>query len=1125
MNGGVQKRIWFLTSVLLLLLVCTLFLNYFYQIEKRRKIQEIVDHQKVHAKLVSTNFKVLFEGFQSELKYLSTDPNVIKINGNGKYELEKLREILSNHVKGITRVNKNGEIIFTTPYHSTSVGSNISHQSHIATILKTHQTVVSDVFSAVQGYKAVAIHYPVFKDSKFDGTIAYVLNFEEIIGDVLNQIKIGRTGFAWLLSKNGTVLFSPVKNQIGSSFNEVAKNNPGVALLGSKMLKKLEGTEIYNFSENSKSVNDGSMIAYYLPIEIDNTFWSIAVAVSLDEITSSLTDFRDKLLLLISVIFISGVFLSYFGIKAFVIVKNAESTSKAQEKILESEELLRTFIQQSTDGYLIIDENGIIKEWNLGMERITCVPKIEAYEKYWLDVMNQFVLPENNTPDKIKLYENTVKKVLATGIIDEKIRTVETALRNKEGKKVFIQQTIFPIEIKGAFRLGCITKDVTERKKIEKDLAAESLLLKTLIENLPSAVFVKDRKYRKILVNKLHFESVSSQLNKLGFEAPENIIGKTDFDVYPKELAEIYLQDDSRVIEKGECILNKEEIGFDPKGEMVHLLVSKIPIFNMTGKLNGMIGITTDISSLKKSQEALRKSEEQFARIMNTVDEIVYSINGKTREFEYLSPAFEKKLGYSLDEIKKMGGRWAFLKNIIVDPDATKIDPLLIEMQKTVHNELPVWEYWWRCKDGSLICLEDISVLSYENNFLVRIDGVLRDITVRKKAELETIKAKERAEEINRLKSNFLANMSHELRTPLVGMLGFSELLSEEVEGQQKEYVRMINISSYRLLRTLNTLLNYSKIESERIQIHPQYFLLKKLITEEVILFTAMANQYGLYIKEEWDNPSLHVTTDEKMLKEIVDNLLNNAIRFTHQGGITISITSNSNNFVMKVADTGIGIAEDQLEIIFQEFRQASEGVGRNFEGTGLGLTIVKKYVEAMKGTIEVESKLNQGSAFIITLPVKYGFSHQADTFVNNQENELKKLNSGNGQRYKLLLVEDDSINAMAISGMLGENYDVVIVSNADDAISNASTEMYDLILMDINLRRGKNGVVAAQEISKIKGYDNIPIVAITAYATDEDKKEFLQSGFFDYLSKPFTQDQLLNFVSEIFQKKSHLIK
>ncbi len=1123
MNVGVKKRIWFLTSVLLLLFVCTLFLNYFYQIEKKRKIQEIVDHQKVHARLVSTNFKALFESLESELKYLSTDPNVIKINENGKYELEKLREILGNHVKGITRVDNKGKILFTTPFHSNSVGSDISHQSHIATILTTHESVVSDVFNAVQGYRAVAIHYPVFKNSKFDGTIAYVLNFEEIIGDVLNQIKIGKTGFAWMLSKNGTVLYSPVKKQMGYSYNEIIKDNPGISLLASKMLKKLEGTEIYNYSEDPKLVGSGNLIAYFLPIEIDNTFWSIAISVSLDEITSSLTDFRNKLVLLISLIFISGVFLSYFGIKAFVIVKNAETNLKAQEKIFESEELLRTFIQQSTDGYFIVDENGIIKEWNLGMENITGISKIEASENYWLDIVKQSILPENSTPEKLENFENIIRQALATGTIDETIRSAETTLRNKNGKKVYIHQTLFPIEIKGVHRLGCILKNITEKKKNEKDLESERLLLKTLIDNLPSAVFVKDKKYRKILINKLHADSVYSQLQKLGIDPNVNIVGKTDFEVYPKELAEIYFQDDSKVIEKGECILNKEEVGFDPKGDMVHLLVSKIPFYNNSGKINGMLGITTDISSLKRSQEALRKSEEQFAQIMNTVDEIVYSINGKTGEFEYLSPAFERKLGYSIDDIKNMGGRRVFLFNVIVDRDFPTVESKINLNQETNYNEKPVSEHWWKCKDGSLIYLEDISVFSYENNSIVRIDGVLRDITVRKKAELETIKAKEHAEEINRLKSNFLANMSHELRTPLVGMLGFSELLSDEVEGTQKEYVRMINISSHRLLRTLNTLLNYSKIESERIQVYPQYFTLKKLVSDEVDLFTVMANQSGLYIKLELDDPFLHVTTDERMLKEIVDNLLNNAIRFTREGGITISIKSDENKFVMKVADTGIGIAKDQIEIIFQEFRQASEGVGRNFEGTGLGLTIVKKYVEALKGTIEVDSEPNHGSTFIITLPIKYEFNSKLDNSTNDSKNEIREANLITENRLKLLLVEDDSINAMAISGMLGEKYDIIIVRNADDAISNAMAEKYDLVLMDINLRYGKSGIVAAQEILQIKGYEKIPIVAITAYATDEDKKEFLELGFSDYLSKPFTQDQLLNFVSEIIRKKTSI--
>jgi PAS domain S-box-containing protein len=1124
MRRALGKRIWFLTGVIVLLIICGFVLNYFYQVERNRKVAEIVSHQKIHARLASTNVKALFENYSSELQYLSQDENVIRMNENGKYELGKLFEILKGEIKSITRVDKTGKIIYTTPYYPNSIGKNISKQNHMVLILANHKPVVSDVFMAVQGFQAVAIHYPVYYKGEFAGTIAFVLNFRDILNKVLDQIASGKNGFAWMLSKDGIELYSPAANYSGNSLKTITKRVPGLLKLGNKMISGEEGVTTYSYAYNLDESDKYKMIAYYLPVKILNTYWSLAVIASQKDITYSLTNLRNKLIFLAAAIFLGGVFISYFGIKAWLIVKNAVASRKAQEKLEESEELLRTFIQQSTDGYFIVDEHGIIREWNLGMETITGVHKIEAINESWFDVMTQVMIPEYKTKENLESYKNVMDGILKARNIDDKFKLIDTFVQRRDGEIISVHQNLFPILANNVFRIGCITKDVTQQKKIEKDLEEDRLLLLTLIENLPSAVFVKDKNYRKVIANKQHLESVVGQLLKLGENADVCITGKTDYEVYPKELADEYYIDDKSVIEDGNSIINKEEFGYNPSGEMVWLLVSKIPLFNNEGKASGMVGITTDITSLKKSEEALRKSQEHFSRIMNTVDEVVYSICGQTGEFEYLSPAFEKKLGYSLDDINKMGGRWAFITSVIVDSEVSMDDPVTSILNKSVVNNTIVWEHWCRCKNGTLLFLEDISVPIYDGTILSRVDGVLRDVTERKKAELEIVKAKEHAEEVNRLKSNFLANMSHELRTPLVGMLGFSELLFDEIEGPEKEYARMINISSHRLLRTLNTLLNYSKIDSENIQIYPRLVSLKAIIREEINLFLAMANQNGLYIQEEWNCSDLEITTDERMLKEIIDNLLNNAIRFTKQGGVTVLVSVKEPGFEIKIADTGIGISKDNLQVIFEDFRQASEGMGRNFEGTGLGLTIVKKYTEAMGGTITVESELNEGATFIVSLPINLELKEvdgQIQQVKLSAKDVVENKVDESSSKQKLLLVEDDTINSLAISSMLCKNYSVTAVTNADDAIIHANRIQFDLILLDINLKNEKNGVFAAQEILQIDGYAQTPIVAMTAYASSQDQKEFLSSGFSHYLSKPFTQDSLLSFVESILIKNS----
>ncbi len=602
----------------------------------------------------------------------------------------------------------------------------------------------------------------------------------------------------------------------------------------------------------------------------------------------------------------------------------------------------------------------------------------------------------------------------------------------------------------------------------------------------------------------------------MGANWQTDIKDKTDFEVYPREYAEMYYADDRKIIEDGEIILNKEEQGINPEGKSLWLLVTKIPLRDENGRLNGMLGITIDITQQIEAQEAIRKSQETLTLITNSIEDVIYSINGETGEFEYLSPAFEKKFGYTIEDISQMGGRWAFLNKIIVDEDHNTEDPITTEFRKRKVDQTPLWEHWWRCKDGSILYIEDRSTPTYKGNLLVRMDGILHDITEKKKMMEELIAAKERAVEMNRIKSNFLANMSHELRTPLVGLLGFSELLVEELDSKHQEFANMINQSGQRLLGTLNEILSYSEIEARKIEVFKQNTLLTNLIREEINLFVPLASKKGLYIREDLCDDFL-IYTDPKLVRKIIDNLINNAVKFTRKGGITVSV-SLQRDVIIRVSDTGIGIPKDKISVIFEEFRQASEGLGRNFEGTGLGLTIVKEFVGMLNGEIFTESELGAGTTFTVTLPyikspdVSEIFKEHAKL-----EDNTKHVEEFRGNK-NILLVEDEELNAIAITKMLEKKFKLVHVSNAEDAISNAKAKKFDLILMDINLKQNMNGMEAVTHIRKIPGYSNIPIIAMTAFAMDKDKYEFLANGCSHYIAKPFTKRELLNLLGGIIE-------
>ena len=395
----------------------------------------------------------------------------------------------------------------------------------------------------------------------------------------------------------------------------------------------------------------------------------------------------------------------------------------------------------------------------------------------------------------------------------------------------------------------------------------------------------------------------------------------------------------------------------------------------------------------------------------------------------------------------------------------------------------------------------------------------------RTKYENELEEAKNRAEEMNKLKSSFLANMSHELRTPLIGILGFSDILKDlYTNKEQKEYTNIIKTSGLRLLETLNLILDLSKIESGQLQIQKKEINVVSLIQDTIKILNINAEEKGLFIKITGNEKNIITLLDERMLREIIINLVNNSIKFTQTGGITIDIKTEVVNkdklLVISVSDTGIGIAEDKLEMIFDPFRQASEGYNRVFQGTGLGLTITKKYVEALKGNIKVESTSEKGTSFIVSLPITESDIIVEEYSSNVDVNILKEeLTNENKEKGKILFVDDDDITRNYIKLILKEHYVIDLALNGEEAIEMIKSNAYSAIVLDINLGAGMSGVETLNEIKKIPGCLNIPILAITGYAMNGDKENLLNLGFKYYLSKPFDKNELILILNKMLDK------
>lgn len=424
------------------------------------------------------------------------------------------------------------------------------------------------------------------------------------------------------------------------------------------------------------------------------------------------------------------------------------------------------------------------------------------------------------------------------------------------------------------------------------------------------------------------------------------------------------------------------------------------------------------------------------------------------------------------------------------------------------------------CKSDRIWNESEISILQ---TTAANLGGVIE----REISKKELIEAKETAEEMSKLKSNFLANMSHELRTPLIAILGYTEILGTEIKkGEWNDMIDTIMNSGKRLLETLNLILDLSKIEADKVQIKANPINVSDEITEIVNLLKPVADKKKLYLKVDIKNNHLISELDKRLFHSIITNLVNNGIKYTSSGGVTVSLDSYIDRdrlfSSITVSDTGIGIAKENQELIFDEFRQVSEGYNRNFEGAGLGLTITKKFVEKMGGNITLQSNPGEGSVFTVNFPAFYNGKDKAFEpleikVLANDSVSSKKENS------KALIIDDDAATRKIIELFLKSEMETKTVCNIKDAITEAEKSNYDLILMDISLGQGISGIELLKSFRRIEFYKNVPVIAVTAHAMVGDREKFLKEGFDDYLSKPFSKVDLLNKVNSWVGKQSRV--
>lgn len=799
---------------------------------------------------------------------------------------------------------------------------------------------------------------------------------------------------------------------------------------------------------------------------------------------------------------------------------------KAEHALKESEEKFRTLTNQLPVGVYRTTRDGYFIYFN---------PALAEMLGYEEKELKQIAVPELYKDGKDREDGIQYLKKHPEGITQREIQLI-----TKQGSVIIVNDHINTVlDDDGNIKyFDGVLEDITERKRTEQALKESEEKFRQLAQTTSTAIMVYQG-------NKWVYANPAAE--RISGYSQEQLKTKNFWEFVAPEYQEMIKQRGQKR-QKKETVPTGYEFKIITKEGRQRWVYLEGSVMEYQGKPAGLISVI-DITEMKNTEKALKEknkklqaAEEKLKATNNALKEINKELEKQKEELEIAKNEAEEnaaKRNSLLEAIPDM--IFVFDKDgYIIDYHAEKREFLYKQPEnflgKKVDEVLPsylvnltyekiekvlttgnVEEYEYELKlRNKKFVFESRMVMLNQNSTL----AIVRDITETKEAREELIKAKEKAEESDRLKSAFLANMSHEIRTPVNGIVGFTQLLRDQEYSQeeQEEFFDIIDLNSSQLLQIINDIIDISKIEANQLNINEQTFSLNKLMDE-------LYNSYELELQQNNKthlSVELHkgltegedkIKTDAIRLKQVMSNLLTNAAKFTEKGTIDFGYKlTDGNEFLFFVKDTGIGIPEDKQKVIFDHFRRAHETRASKYGGTGLGLSISKRLVEMLGGKIWVESKENEGANFFFTLTI------QRMKTSPESEKENKTTKSYEWDQEKILVVEDDPFCQKFIRELLKSTQaELKFANNGADALKifRANPDV-SIILMDIKLP-DKDGLELTSKIRELN--KEVPIIATTAYAMENDKKTAIESGCNEYLSKPLNKKTLLQTISKYLNK------
>ncbi|NMF58261.1 PAS domain S-box protein [Pseudanabaena yagii] len=794
----------------------------------------------------------------------------------------------------------------------------------------------------------------------------------------------------------------------------------------------------------------------------------------------------------------------------------------AEAALKQSEIIFRRVFEFNVVGMIFTDFTGRINRANdrflemLGYTR----EELESGQINW----QQMTPPEYIPQDLVAINH------LST---HESIDPWEKAYYHKDGHYVYVLVGATMISAQDCV---AVIVDISDLKKSENALRESQQFIQTVFDSFPLAVFWKD-------LNSVYLGCNEIFLQTTGFSSTSEIVGKNDFD-FPYTLEQVrgFRADDRQVMQSRIPKYFIEEKLTMPTGEVRWLETNKVPLQDVDGNIIGVLGTFQDITRRKQIEQQLQQSRDQFQRLVTDIGDqfIFFSHSGAEGILNYISAGSAPILGIKCEDA--IGKCWVEIAQWNLE-DLQKTSDILQQMMAGAidFNQL---DLRFTHADGTerILRVSAHPIRDSDGN-LIAVEGLGEDITESHKAQQLLLEmnqklaiSNDQLERATRLKDEFLANMSHELRTPLNAILGITEGFQEGTFGtlndQQERMLQVIASSGSHLLDLINDILDLAKIEAGKLTLELAMTNIEQLSKDSAVFVRQQATQKKVQLQIQVAQSLPQLVIDERRIRQALINLLNNAVKFTPEGGrVTLEITvqeaiannpnpdKSKNNIThwvnFAVIDTGIGIAPEPLKTLFQPFVQVDSSLNRQYEGTGLGLSLVKRIVEMHGGYVKATSTVGVGSCFTIALPY-----NQLDVTISQP---LVRTSTAVSSHIDaciappcsplILLAEDNEANIVTVFNYLvAKGYRVIIAKDGQMAIAMVQAEQPDLVLMDVQMPT-MDGLEAMQWLRSHNF--TMPIIALTALAMTGDRDKCLAAGASDYLSKPIKLKQLATLIQK----------